>query len=320
MNSLAPGGGAIRPIEIKRIKKIKRLKSQKRIIHKILQLNGRMVYIMKISNQNLDKILERCTKKEIDLIIFLGQFQDDFGVVKGIHYKDVLNAIGISKSTFYKLLYGLEDKGIIEICWINEDFSYWSATIIDNVFDSSINNTQSNDYKKGYFKLNYAILHTKAFKSMTKSEKVIVIRLLKIADFSHNTIKVTIKTLMEWTNKSRRSVKKFVETLKSVFKISHPLQNLSLLLINKSTGFCNRLVGERDFRNRHLIGFALKRFGIHADAQVKEQDVKDCITVFKQYKVNDADAILMLLNKSIGQFGTLMPAHLNKVTRLFVDR
>ena len=288
---------------------------------------------MKLSNQNLDRILERCTKKEIDLIIHIGQFQDDFGIIKGIHYKDVLDAINISKSTFYKLLYGLEDKGIIEICWLNEDFSYWSVTIVDNVFDSSkagdgsarSDNSKSDqsDFKKGYFKLNYAILHTAAFKSMTKSEKVIVIRLLKIADFNYNTIRVTLKTLKDWTGKSMRSVRKFVETLKKVFRISHPPLNPNdrgvggvkfILLINKATGFCTRLDGERNIRNHHLINFVLRKFKATATAQ----DIRDCITVFKQYKVNTASTMLRLLNKMIGQFGTLMPAYLNKMTRMFV--
>ena len=283
---------------------------------------------MKISNQNLDKILERCTKKEIDLIIYIGQFQDDLGVIKGVYYKDVLEAIDIAKSTFYKLLYGLEDKGIIDICWLNEDFSYWSVTVRGNVFDSSKQGGKSNDYSKGYFKLNYAILHTHNFKSMTKAEKVIVIRLLKMADFSYNQIRITTKTLMGWTGKSMRSVRKFVETLKKVFGITHPPRidnggrinpdhasiNPNLLIISKTHGFETRLTSERDTRNRYLINFSLKRY----KADAAEKDIKDCITVFKQFKINVADAMLVLLDKTIGQFGTLVPAYLNKMTQVFL--
>jgi len=337
---------------------------------------------MKISSKNLDKILECCTKKEIDLIIYIGQFQDDFGIIKGVHYKDVLEAINIAKSTFYKLLYGLESKDIIEICWLNEDFSYWSVTIKDNVFDSSKAATrdkgedkgghkgkgervdardknsqngdfQSDDYKKGYFKLNYAILHTPAFKSMTKSEKVIVIRLLKIADFNYNQIRITTRTLMEWTGKSMRSVKKFLETLRGIFGISHPVLNIhngqalqkirsiqgthrrqddlmsrsrsqnqdtsvnlnsNLIIISKSHGFETRSTSERDIRNRHLIDFVLRK----SKAEATEKDIKDGITVFKQYKVNTANVMLTLLDKTIGQFGTLAPAYLNKLTQSFV--
>ena len=78
---------------------------------------------MKIAMSNLKKIMDICTKKEIDLIIYIGQFQDAYGVVRGIDYKDVMANIFISKSTFYKLLGSLEAKEIIKIDYHTNEHS-----------------------------------------------------------------------------------------------------------------------------------------------------------------------------------------------------
>ena len=258
---------------------------------------------MKLSNVNVDKMMEFCTKKEIDLLIFMGQFQDNFGVIKGINYKDAMAAIGISKSTFYKLMEGLEAKGMVTVNRRHADYAYWELTIVDNVFDTK------DDYKKGYLRLNHEILHSDSFKKMTKSEKVIVIHLLRIADFSSQKIKVTWHTLKNWTGKSQRSVKKFVQTLGMVFKI---IKLNNAILIDKFIGFDLRVGSEKDVRNRHLINFALKRTNCRAE----ERDIRDSVTVFKQFKIDVADKIIQLLKRSINQFGTLAPAYLNKLAQI----
>lgn len=255
---------------------------------------------MKISLKNIEKILERCTKKEIDFIIYIGQFQDEQGIIKGIDYKDVTTKIGISKSTFYKLLYGLEEKEIIEVCILNIDYGYWEVKIIDNIFACS------EDYKKGYIKLNYKIFYSDDFKRLTKSEKIIVIHLIKIYDYRKNKIKITLRKIMEWTGKSMRSVRKFIGVLSKIFNI---IVDGSLCLIDCINGFDSRHESETDIKNRHLIEFRLKKNNIQAD----EHEMKDTLIVLKQYKINTLHAVINLIDKTIDNFGTLMPRFTNKI-------
>ena len=258
---------------------------------------------MKISLANLDKIMERCTKKEIDLIIYIGQYQDEDGVIKGINYKDVINNIGISKSTFYKLLYSLEEKEIIKINYFNEH-GFWEAQILDNVFATK------EDYKKGYLKLNYEVLHSEAFYNLTKSEKLIVLHLLKINDFRREMIKVTVKKIMEWTNKSLRSVRKFILTLSNMFKIVKK-GNLSLL-IDCLFGFGTRETSESNIQIKHIIDYRLMKVGCHAD----ENDIADTITVIKQFKIKCVDTMIQLIDSTVRNFGTLAPRYINKLVGL----
>ena len=258
---------------------------------------------MKISLANLDKIMERCTKKEIDLIIYIGQYQDEDGVIKGINYKDVINNIGISKSTFYKLLYSLEEKEIIKINYFNEH-GFWEAQILDNVFATK------EDYKKGYLKLNYEVLHSEDFYNLTKSEKLIVLHLLKINDFRREMIKVTVKKIMEWTNKSLRSVRKFILTLSNMFKIVKK-DNLSLL-IDCLFGFGTRETSESNIQIKHIIDYRLMKVG----CQANENDIADTITVIKQFKIKCVNTMIQLIDSTINSFGTLVPRYTNKLVGL----
>lgn len=251
----------------------------------------------------MDKIIENCTKKEIDFIIYIGQFQDEEGIVKGIDYKEVMSNIGISKSTFYKLLYGLEDKGIIEISILNIDYGYWEVKIIDNVFASQ------EDYKKGYIKLNYRVLHSAAFKALTKSEKIIVIHIIKINDYRKNQIKITLRKIMEWTGKSIRSVRKFISVLSKIFNI---VVDGSLCMIDCLSGFGLRHESEVDVKNRHIIEFRLKK----NNCQAEELDMKDTLIVLKQYGINTIHAIVSIIDKTIDNFGTLMPRFTNKMAKV----
>ena len=264
---------------------------------------------MKISLENLTKIMEHCTKKEIDLIIYVGQFQDVNGVIKGISYTDVMDNVCISKSTFYKLLYSLEEKGIISICSLNEDHGYWSVKILNNVFACK------KDCKKGYVKLNYKILHTDAFKFMTKGEKLIILNLLRLCDRKKNYIKVTYNKMMDWTGRSLRSVKKFVETITKVF------QNIFKAIVIQENNVCSfsvhafesRAKFEKDVLLNHLINHAEK---VTKSEKANKTEIKDTITVLKQYKLCSADVILDVLKQSLKHIGRLAPANINTLSQL----
>ena len=255
---------------------------------------------MKISTENINRIMALCTKKEIDLIIHIGQFQDKYGVIRGLYYKNILEAIDICKSTFYHLMQSLEEKGIIKINYFN-DYAYWEVKILNNVFAAQ------EDYKKGYLKLHYEILHSPEFIAMTKSEKLIVLNLLKIGDFRKHMIKLTAKRLMDWTGKSLRSVRKFMETLAMAFKI---IKKGNLYMIDCLCGFDTRVESETNILYQHLINYRLHKNKCKSDPH----SIKDATTVFKQYKVDCSETVISLLDSVITAFGEIVPRYLNKIT------
>ena len=263
---------------------------------------------MKLSIENVNKMIECCTKKEIDFLIYIGQFQDENGIIEGVDYKDVLVNIEICKASFYKILYSLESKGLIQINYLNGVYGFWEIQILNNVFATK------DDYKKGYIKLHYTVLHSVKFKQMTKGEKVVILHLFKLYDLRNVGIKITLKRIMEWTGKSLRSVKKFIETLKksNMFDIA---EWGKMIVVSIYMGFGIRTAREVDIKNNHTVGYKLRK----TKTKAIERDVVDVLTLFRNYasKVGK-DLIIKAIDRSIEVFGTLQPAYINRLINIGV--
>lgn len=237
----------------------------------------------------LDKIMERCTGKEINILMYISQFQDECGVIRGIDYKDILGNMFISKSGFYKCLYSLERKEIIEIMDTNEHSFFWDIKIIDNTF------TKKEEYKKGYLNINnYRILNTIYFQKMTKSEKVIVLNLLKMLNFKGKILKISYNTLIRWTNKSMRSIKKFVCTLKEVIALVESKSGISIDLL-KVYAFAKNDESEKDIFNRHLLKYKLKL----EKTAMSRYELEGIIKLFTQYNKLEIHKIWLTLDSII---------------------
>ena len=91
---------------------------------------------MKIATEIFQKITNFCTAKEMDVILLLASMQNPFGDVVGLTYQQVCDAVGISKSYFYKTLYQLEEYGILDIDYLREDYGTWKVRLCGNVFAS----------------------------------------------------------------------------------------------------------------------------------------------------------------------------------------
>ena len=251
---------------------------------------------MKLSLKTLDKVLSRCTGKEIDLVIYLAQYQDEEGIVGGIYYRNAMEDIDISESAFYKCLYSLEQKGIISIS--NEyEHRYWTLKIADNAF------CNDKDYKKGYINLNYEILHSKDFRRMSRSEKVIVLKVLQLMYLhaAKKFITLRLETLMDWTGKSLRSVRRIAERLSKAIKLT---VNGSKVLIDHHHRLPNRrMVKEATVRNAHIVAYVLHKTQTHAE----EKDFFDATIALKQYGVKSFAVAKEIVLRAIRACGYLAP-------------
>lgn len=89
---------------------------------------------MKIKYALLDK-LNSLTNKEVDFILYVARYQDDYGCIRGMYYRDVCENADMCKQTFYDTLRSLQAQGIITYSRVNQDYD---ITILDNDFRTQV--------------------------------------------------------------------------------------------------------------------------------------------------------------------------------------
>ena len=109
----------------------------------------------KLKNSCIDRMIDaRVSKSELAFILHIAQYQDDYGIVHSVYYKDVCAAINISIQKFYDILNALTEKKIIyiekvnsadiKVCLINNDFS-------DKNFTQGYINVAEKDFRRPSF-------------------------------------------------------------------------------------------------------------------------------------------------------------------------
>lgn len=260
---------------------------------------------MKIKHSTLNKILQECTSKEIDFILYIAQFQDDLGVVKGVNYKDLCNDIDIAQSTFFHVVSSLEQKEIITINYLNNDYSFWTITINDNAFPTV------ESFKDGYLNINRAVLHSKEFYKLTRGEKVILLNVLKIANERYK-IKVTLQTLMKWTSYKKQAVIRSMKKLSKLFDIERNKNTFAFiynLKLSATTGV------EKTIYNKHKVRYISKKHKILTD----DANITDVANLFNQYHKIAPQIIYDVIEMSLNALKELNPRYIHKHLRNHLD-
>lgn len=128
--------------------------------------------MQKLSIEVLERMLSAdLTKKEVDFILYIAQFQDEFGKSEGIYYKDVCEAVDLSFQGFYDCRTSLEEKGIIKC----EKCSYYDTdiTILDNNFMGKEN------FGRGYVSLHCNMVRSEEFKKLPAGPKLMALILMR---------------------------------------------------------------------------------------------------------------------------------------------
>lgn len=109
----------------------------------------------KLKNSYIDRMIDaRISKSEVAFILHIAQYQDDYGIVHSVYYKDICAAIKISIQKFYDILNSLSEKKLIslekinpadfKVCLINNDFS-------DKNFSQGYINVAEKDFRRSSF-------------------------------------------------------------------------------------------------------------------------------------------------------------------------
>ena len=110
------------------------------------------------------------TSNELNLLLYVGRFQDEFGCIKGIHYKEVCEALKISVQGFYDSLKGLQEKNIITY---SHKVSDYDITINGN------NKIATSNFKRGYISLAHPIFRKENFLKLPVKAKLFAIFLMR---------------------------------------------------------------------------------------------------------------------------------------------
>ncbi|MCT4584102.1 MAG: hypothetical protein N4A54_04170 [Peptostreptococcaceae bacterium] len=131
---------------------------------------------MKLKIHILNRLISDLNSKEINLLIYLAQRQEEStGIIKDIYYKDVVECTFISQSHFYNCLRSLEKKGFIIVDYSNSNSKFYTVRILNNNFPFG-------QKKEKYLNLNYRFLHTGKFMSLDASMKKFLLRVFSLKD------------------------------------------------------------------------------------------------------------------------------------------
>lgn len=265
--------------------------------------DGKGKSLQKLAYEFVDKMLEKCSKKEIDFIFYCCQFQNELGNVRGINYRFTCLNIHVSKQGFYKMLKSLESKELIIINWFNTEKD-WSFTFVNNQF------LNYRDFRKGYLKTNFFFLHELDFMNLKVKAKKLIIKLLKVYR-PDKPFRISREKLQEWAGvKSQEELEPFIDTLRKYFNITdfkgmltiklkqynqrYTDSDLYKSLYHKITTFCSK------YRISYTMAAVRELYFIFEDYKDKYNKVVAalCDTVFRQrydgvYKVRSIEPALI---------------------------
>lgn len=249
--------------------------------------------LQKLSYDFVDKMLEKCSKKEIDFILYCCQFQNELGYVKGMYYKLVCLYLHISKEGFYKILRSLERKGLIILDWSNDEKN-WNFTFVDNQF------LNYKDFRKGYLKTNFFFLHELDFMRLNVKAKKLIIKLLKVYR-PDKPFKISREKLQKWAGvKNQEELESYIDILKKYFSITDFKRMLTIKLkqynqrytdsdlyksiYHKTTTFCSK------YRISYTLEAIKELYFIFQDYKDKYNKIVAalCDTVFRYRSVEPA--------------------------------
>lgn len=230
------------------------------------------------------------TKKEIDFLIVLSFYQNECGIVYGVHYDEMMREAGMSAQTFYNCKKSLVKKGIISSTGIWGDYD---ITVNGNDFTCY---TQE-DYKEGrvkYLRMNAYLFRDVNFKRLKAKQKLLVMDLFHIQNAGaprgvqayrihrENFIKKYANVKNPDGSVSRgllditeRTLQKYLKMLQLYFSIGLK-DGMYFFTIRKQ--FQKKAAEENTVAMEHLLHAACRRNHIGKENQT-EQEWKDTIYV-----------------------------------------
>ena len=265
---------------------------------------------MKIKYTLLDQ-LNSLTNKEVDFILYVARYQDDYGCIRGMYYRDVCKNADMCKQTFYDTLRSLQAQGIITYSRVNQDYD---ITILDNDF------SYPGAYHEGYINVSRQVFHTRRFHELKAKEKLLLLHFMKITHSASGSYQIGTGKLytkyMQLLGVTKRVLRGYLHSLKKFFAIG--IKDGKYFMSYLRTVFNDRVeVSETDQYMRHLVRVSCRR------AKIKDfvpAAVKDVVTIMKQYRKEAQESsigksIFEIVDDCICQAKELNSKYIHKLVR-----
>lgn len=231
---------------------------------------------MKIKYALLDKLF-LLTNKEIALFLYIACYQDDYGHIRGIYYRDVCRHCLMCKQTFYNILESLQLKGIITFSRIQNDYD---IMILNNDF------SYSESLKEGYVNVSRKVFDSKKFQSLRAKEKALVLYFMKLTHVNTKSYHIgTAKFYEAYTRLvgvTKRVLRGYLHFLRDFFAIC--IKDGQYYITYRAEVFREkRAMSEVDQYLGHVVRLNCRRNKIDIE-KVPPASVGDAITLIKQYR------------------------------------
>lgn len=249
--------------------------------------------MQKLSLGVLEKMFrENITSKEINFILHIARYQDARGVIQGIYYKDICEALNISAQKFYDMIHSLEDKHIIRT--EKNDYTDWDITICGNDFSLYTDE----DYRNGtvkYLNVNHALFVNPVFLGLKAGAKLMAIDMLRIIVTSRATsdkrsYQIGVAKFYDKYKKllgvEHRAIQNYLHDLKQLFGVFVKEAKFFFSLNSKHTQRTSRF--EQQEYDEHIIKISCRRNRIR---EYREDNKRDILTVLSQYRRDIKEAI-----------------------------
>ncbi len=240
--------------------------------------------MQKIGISVFEKMVEKkITNKELDFILYIARYQNEYGVAKGIYYKDVCEAAGLSFQGFYDCKASLEEKGII-FC-MKKSYYDWDITILDNSFKGKEN------YGRGYISLHNNMVRSEEFQKCRVGAKLLALLLMRDYNIARKKSGKTAYQILKdnFLTKYKKMFGVTARVLRSYLGELAPFLDIYLDAGRKyyitfkrtATGVdLSKVKSENDELREHDIKISCRRNKVKS---ITDEEKNDLMTVLAQY-------------------------------------
>lgn len=238
----------------------------------------------KLKSRTFENIIQAdLTSAELNFIVYLSHFQNDFGTIIGVYYKDICEAINVSYQTFYDALRNLSSKGIIS--YEKRNYDDWDITILNNDF------SYEEAVKEGYISMGHAIFDDPAFYALKAPEKILAIHIMRASGAGARRYCIGADNFYDkfcgLLKVSRRVIRGYLKRLKKFFSIGVKDSKIWVTLLKRTVTDTDTTRTDKESYSWHIARVIWRRNHIKENKTV----FQDTFNLIKQYAGEYKDAI-----------------------------
>lgn len=269
--------------------------------------------MQKIKSSVLQNLIDkRVTGKELDLILYMSRYQDEYGRCQGIYYREACDTLGMSFQSFYNVLLSLQDKGIIIVK--RESRIDYDVIICGNNFADK-------DFSSGYINTNQKIFYSSEFYGLKANEKLLIMELMRITYANRGFYQ---KSKVEFYDMcqalfcvTRRVMQRYIANIRRFF---HVVLRKGRYIITPKKHILEKAGSESKRYNKHIVEVICRRKGIKDAGRKAVEDTAGLVAQYGQLiherHISAFQAIEACISESLEFINRYLPPGMRTVKEL----